>query len=239
MEKITSVLNPMILDLVKLKNKKHSLERGEFLIEGKNVIDLAIKNGWVKTIFTCIEDKYDFDNKIEVTDSIIKKLSCFTTPSGVVALCKAKRLEPKDNKRIAILEDINIPSNIGSMIRSALAFGFDAIIVSPNSAYIYNHKVITASQGAIFSIPVIQVDIFNFIEENNLKPIVTTLNDDSIFLEELSEEEHMTFVFGSESKGVSDEIKKINYKNLKIDMKNIDSLNVATSAAIIFNKFKK
>jgi TrmH family RNA methyltransferase len=239
MEKeITSPNNSSIKDLVRLKQKSNSIKERKYLIEGENVIKMAIEANVVETIFYT-ENDYGFENSIKVTNPIIKKLSSLSTSQQAVALCNVKEVDIKNNKRIVILDNINTPNNIGAVIRSALAFNYDGVVVSKDSAYIYNAKCISGSQGAIFKIPVIQTDIIKYIEDNKIDPIVTTLSPKSIDIDSIKAEGNMAFVFGSEAHGVSKEVEKLSSKHLKISIDNIDSLNIAVAAGIVLNKFKK
>lgn len=236
--KISSLSDKYIIALIKLKDKKNSLNERKFLIEGKNVITEALKVGAVETILFVDKKRFKFNNQIQINQKILNKLSSLSTSQNEIAVCKMSEQKINSKKRLILLDGINIPSNIGSIIRSGLAFNFDGVIASNTSAYIYNPKTIFASQGALFHLPIIQTDLIEFIKKNDLKIISTDLGDDSIELSNLVLEEDIAFVFGSETSGVSEEILNLSSKKIKIAIKNIDSLNVSIAAGIILNKYK-
>ena len=135
-----------------------------------------------------------------------------------------------------VLDNIEDPGNMGTLIRTALAFSYDLVIASKNSVSIYNSKTINASKGAIFMIDAIHDDIDKYLPNHKL--IVSTLQKDSISLEEVDINDNFILVVGSESHGVSREIIKKADVKVKIDIDNIDSLNAAVAGAILMNKIR-
>ena len=130
---------------------------------------------------------------------------------------------------------INDPGNLGTIIRTAVAFDYDAIILSEGSVDLYNEKALAASKGSIFLIDAFYADIDEF---KNHKIVVSSLNDKSIDLNDCPKLDDFVLVLGNESHGVSEEItKKADYVvKIKIS-ENIDSLNVAIAAGILMNNF--
>lgn len=241
-KKINSKSNEYIKDLAKLKSKKIIQEKELFLVEGKNLINEAINSGIVETLLISNEklySNYDLD-KVLVTDEIITKLSSNKSNNGIIAVCKYYKphVNLKLVNKIVVLENINNPGNFGTIIRTALAFGFDAVISVGNSVFSYNEKVIKASQGAIFKMPVMQLKSYE--ELKNFKAYKFVLAKDSKKLDDLKiEDSKYALVFGNEANGLTQEIKD-NWKgeNIFIDIKNIDSLNLAIAVGITLNKFK-
>ena len=139
-------------------------------------------------------------------------------------------------RKIVYLDNINDPGNLGTILRTAVAFNYDAVILSKSSVDIYNEKVVAASKGALFLVDTYYDDIDNYLEGR--KVIVSAL-DDATPLSECPKENNFILVLGNESHGVSPEIIKKANKVVKIEMNDsIDSLNVAVAAGILMNYYK-
>ena len=244
MEFISSNNNHKIKEFLKLRNNKKNIERsGLFLIEGKHLIEEAIKNNLVEELLIIDADIFSHIDvkKILVTNNVIEKLSLNQTNNGVIAICSYKKLIPdlKKLKRIIVLDGINNPGNFGTIIRTARAFGFDAVLTINDSVFPYNDKVIKASQGALFNFPVFNVEIkdikdlfipIHFVFKKNSKNMESVEQPNSPY----------ALVFGNEANGISDETLfewdgKYAYINLN---KEVESLNIAAAAAIAIHKFK-
>ena len=241
MLEINSKNNQKIKDACSLKLKKVRQEKGLFLMEGIKNLDLALTYGNVKTIFTSIglpKLKQDIEC-YKVNDEVLRKLAVSENPEGVVFVCetvKPKKEKPQYHK-IVYLDQINDPGNLGTILRTAVAFNYDAVILSKGSVDLYNEKVIAASKGAIFLIDAFVGDINDYIEGHQV--IVSTLDEKSIPLNECSKPNDFILVLGNESHGVSEEVIKTANTLVKIEMNDvIDSLNVAIAGAILMNYFK-
>ena len=240
MLEILSKNNQKIKDASDLKLKKVRLEKGLFLMEGIKNLDLALTYGNVKTIFTSIGlPKIGKDiETYKVNDEVLRKLATSESPEGVVFVCEM--LKPKKDKKdyykIVYLDQINDPGNLGTIIRTAVAFNYDAVVLSKGSVDLYNEKVIAASKGAIFLIDAFVGDIEDYKDK---QIIVSTLDENSIPLNECKKPNDFVLVLGNESHGVSEPIIKIANQLVKIEMNDvIDSLNVAMAGAILMNYFK-
>ncbi len=245
MKVIESINNPYIKYLFSLKdNKKNILKEKIFLIEGEILINEAYSKNIVEQIL--ITDKKMFNNldvkKTLVSDKIISKLSSKKTNIGAIAICKVidDNIEFNKMKKIVVLDSINDPGNFGTIIRTAKAFGYDAVVCVGNSPFKYSSKVLSSSQGAIFKIPVVTKTIkeleefycYHFVLDKDSKEI-TTLNFKN-------DKEKYALVLGNEANGISDDVKK-SLKGEKIFIKindEIESLNVASAAAIALFIFK-
>ena len=241
MIEITSKNNPKIKEATSLRIKKVRQEKGLFLMEGIKNLDMALKYGEVVTIFTSIglpKIKQDIE-VYKVNDEIIKKLAVSDNPEGIVfvAKCLKPKKEKKQYHKIVYLDQINDPGNLGTIIRTAVAFNYDAVILSKGSVDLYNEKTLAASKGSIFLIDAFVDEIDNYV--NSHQVIVSTLDDNSIALDKCQQTQDVVLVLGNESHGVSPEIIKKAHQLVKIDMnEQIDSLNVAIAGAILMNYFK-
>ena len=240
MLEILSKNNQKIKDACALKLKKVRQEKGLFLMEGIKNLDLALTYGNVKTIFTSIGlPKIGKDiETYKVNDEVLRKLAVSENPEGVVFACEM--LKPKKDKseyhKIVYLDQINDPGNLGTILRTAVAFNYDAVVLSKGSVDLYNEKVIAASKGAIFLVDAFVGDISDYQDK---QIIVSTLDENSIPLNECKKPNDFVLVLGNESHGVSEPIIKIANQLVKIEMNDvIDSLNVAIAGAILMNYFK-
>ena len=240
MLEILSKNNQKIKDASSLKLKKVRLEKGLFLMEGIKNLDLALTYGNVKTIFTSIGlPKIGKDiETYKVNDEVLRKLATSENPEGVVFVCEMlkPKKDKKDYHKIVYLDQINDPGNLGTILRTAVAFNYDAVVLSKGSVDLYNEKVIAASKGAIF---LIDAFVGNIEDYKDKQIIVSTLDENSIPLNECKKPNDFVLVLGNESHGVSEPIIKIANQLVKIEMNDvIDSLNVAMAGAILMNYFK-
>ncbi len=238
MKEITSVNNPLIKELALLKNKKHRLENKRFIVEGYHLVEEAYKNGCLSQILsTSDEINYSDIDIIKTTDSVIKKLSSTIEPQGIIGIAKMKENKLQDYQKYILLDDIQDPGNLGTIIRSSLALGIDALIVSPDTVDEYNDKVLRATQGAIFKLPIIRMDLkeaINTLKEKEIPVFVTALNTNATDLTNIEKNHKFGLVLGNEAKGVKREYIDMADKVIKIDMQNgVESLNVAMALGII------
>jgi TrmH family RNA methyltransferase len=211
MKKIESNANQTIKDLVKLQDKKNILETGLFLIEGKNIVTETIDKGLVKELFVTEEN---FDENLDihqtiVSESVIHKLSSNNTNPGVigVAFYQPLKTDISSLNKVIVLENINNPGNLGAIIRSAKAFGYECIITLGNSVFPYNDKVIKASQGAIMNMPVLNITKLELLAR--FSPVFFELSEKSKNMDNVKVNEPYALVFGNEANGVSEELKSI------------------------------
>lgn len=240
---IISKDNNRIKEIRKLLNKKYSLEKGLFVIEGENLVEEAIKNNLLKELYVLeeCECKYDFQHD-EVTYEVMKSISDLKSTPRLLGVAKIKK-EEKIGKRIVILDDIQDPGNAGTIIRNAVAFGIDTIVFSKSSVSAYNEKTLRSTGGMIFNINIITDDLSHVISQiknDNIKVIGTSLNT-SKSLETLEKMDNFAIIFGNEGNGVSKDILSLCDEVIKINMNSkCESLNVAVSSGIVlYNLWSK
>lgn len=240
---ITSKDNGRIKEIRKILNKKYSLEKGLFIIEGENLVEEAIKNNLLKELYVLegYECKYDFQYD-EVTHEVMKSISDLKSTPRLLGVAKIKK-EEKIGKKIIILDDIQDPGNAGTIIRNAVAFGIDTVVFSKSSVSVYNEKTLRSTGGMIFNINIIiddLEDVISQIKDNNIKVIGTSLNT-SKSLETLEKMDNFAIIFGNEGNGVSEDILSLCDEVIKINMNSkCESLNVAVSSGIVlYNLWSK
>ena len=250
MENINSVSNPKIKFLVTLRDKASlRREEGLFLIDGLREIKEALKNKVeISQIFYCEQLVENFGELEKFGQELIKlspeafKKACYKdSPDGVIALAKIKEKTLKDLKiskkpLFLVLESVEKPGNLGAILRTAQAGGVGAIILTDQKTDIFNPNVIRASQGFVFSIPVVKAEFaetVEFFQENKIKTFATSLKAKKSFAR-ADFTGASAFIFGTEADGLSEKWQKAANELIKIPMmRPMDSLNVSVSAALV------
>lgn len=236
--KISSKQNDKIKEVVKLSNAKFSKEKALFKVEGFHALEMAVRAGVVQEVYLLKEDK-ELPSKINqyvVTLDILEKISSTKNPQGVVAICKMIKPTNKLGNKVLYLDGVSDPGNLGTLLRSALAFGYNDVILSEGSVSQYNDKVLQASQGAIFELNILNgFDLSKLIDYQ----IISTEIKGSKKLEEIKVNKKHVLVLGNESRGVSKEVLSISSDRVRIDIQKIESLNVAIAGAIAMYQLSK
>ncbi|WP_339020514.1 RNA methyltransferase [Spiroplasma endosymbiont of Atherix ibis] len=238
--KITSVTNGLIEEILSYKETKNQKQTNKYLIEGIKMVDLAIKKNVVEMILveTKLFKKYkSFSNVVEISDNVSKKLSDLKTNQSIFAVCKIIKQEDLPGNYL-ILDGIQDPGNLGTLIRSAFAFGFKNIICSNDCVSFYNSKVLRATQSNHFDLNLKNEELINFInklKQRNIIILGTLLKEKSCNLSEIKDKK-IALILGNEGKGISKEVSKTIDKNviIKTDSE-LESLNVAIAGSILMN----
>lgn len=235
---ITSKDNNKLKHAASLKESKYRREYNEFLAEGKKSLEMALKYGDVREVFTVkeIPNLPEQLTQYILKEELLKKISSSTNPEGIVFTCNIVNKKPKKMNRVVYLDHVNDPGNVGTIIRTALAFSYDAVILSSGSCDPYNEKVVAATKGAIFSIPILKGELNEFCEGREV--IISSLSDKSIDLKNVKVPPSFILVVGNEANGVSEEAMKLATIVTKIEIANIDSLNVAIATGILMNHLR-
>lgn len=243
---IESLQNSNVKRWSKLVNSKKERDlKKQFLVDGLHLVSEAIKEGIVVEIVISNKkyDQFDFDYKYYVTDEVMKKIVNSKNPQGIAAICMKPIVFPNGMKsRSFIIDGIQDPGNLGTIIRVADAFNFDHIYLSKTSVDVYNQKTIRSTQGSLFRVPVEVCDIeqkIDVLKENGVKLYATSLNNAKP-LKEVETYSRMAFVLGNESNGVSKQIMNMTDERIIIEMNGeAESLNVAIAAGIVGYTFQK
>ena len=213
---ITSTNNETIKYFISLNDKKTRMNAKRFIVEGYHLVN----------------------------DAIINKIATTKNPQNILGIVKMldhniTNLLPivKGNKtKLIMLDDVNDPGNLGTIIRTAAGLGYDGIIMSPNTVDLYNEKVIRSTQGVMFKIPIIKA---------NLQEVIKLLKKEKVFcigtaltnakdVKHITKKDKFAICLGNEAKGISKEVLDNMDENVKIAMKNdVESLNVSIAAGII------
>ena len=239
MEQITSVNNNQIKYYNSLHQKKTRDIENLYLVEGAHLVKEAFKLNLLDTIISSSENelnKYNGIKHIYVTDAIINKLSTTQTPQNIIGVVRKEEKDFQICDKMIILDGVSDPGNVGTIIRTSLALGVKTIILSSEAVDLYNEKLLRATQGAFFQANLYQMDLvklYELLKENNIPLIATSLKANTN-INELPKLSKYALCMGNEANGIS----KVTEENATYSViiplqNNIESLNVATSHAII------
>ena len=231
---ITSVNNEKIKEIVKLKDKKYRDKMGLFCVEGKDMVDIAYEKGIIDTLLILEGTENDYQIPVTyVSMNVMKKISDMNSVSKYFCVCK--KIDKSDiGNRLIILDGIQDPGNLGTIIRSAVAFNFDTVILSLDTVDVYNPKVLRSTKGMIFNINIKCTELLQLIDGLSDYTIYGTdvCNGVNIKSEKLPLK--MALVIGNEGNGISETVKSRCNKFVYIDMNDkCESLNASVAASIL------
>ncbi|MEH7885927.1 RNA methyltransferase [Bacillus sp. JJ1609] len=248
MKYIQSDKNPQVKQWKKLQTRKERDKSGTFLVEGYHLVEEALKQKeYVEEIIlnekTELPPSWDYGAipVTVVTDEIGRQLADTETTQGIFAVCRQPKQTLESGKTFLLIDSVQDPGNLGTMIRTADAAGMDAVIVGKGSVDTYNPKVLRSAQGSHFHLPVISGDLTEWIDRLNAENIPvygTALENGSIFTEADSNESFALLV-GNEGSGVNKELLAKTTQNLYIPIYGkSESLNVAVATGILLYYLK-
>lgn len=249
MIKITSVNNDLVKETAKLLKGKYREETGLFLIEGEKGVTEAITAGVkVERVFVADKEmiktyqKYDIDF-IETTEAVLSKISDVKTSPKLVAVARQQKPDferLKNAKKVVLLEGIKDAGNLGTILRTAAAFGIDAIVLFGDVVDLYNPKTVRSAVGNLWKIPIFKMNTKLELDKyfNNYERCATLPTGIGVIpLKDYKPEDKVLMMFGSEADGLSEDLKEYATKNITIEMQGeVESLNLAVSASIIMYK---
>jgi len=231
---ITSLDNKKVKEVVKLQSKKYRDLTNCFVVETEHLVEEAKKIGIVKDLFVVGDGE---DNNINyVTEDVMKKMSSMESFSKVLAVCSKNTSNEIIGNKILLLDGIQDPGNLGTIIRSSVAFGVTTIILSKDTVDLYNPKVIRASEGMFCHINIITMDLEEAIDsiKNSGISVYGTNVVDGYDVSTVTDKDSYALVMGNEGNGVKANIQELCDKNLYIPMKETcESLNVGVACSIL------
>ena len=230
---IESLNNEKIKYYTKLNDKKYRKSEKLFIAAGEHLVTEALKKNIVKEILLLNGEENVYGDVTYVTSDILKKVSDLTNYPKVLAICYIKD-DLKIEGNVVALDNIKDPGNLGTIIRSAVAFNYDTILLSEECVDVYNSKVVRATEGMLFNVNIVTCDLFSTLlklKESGYKIYGTdVVNGESPAYES---NKHV-LIIGSEARGMSNSIREICDKNLYIKMNDkFESLNAGVSASIL------
>ena len=237
-----SIDNKKIKNIKKLNQKKYRDEQGLFLIEGEHLVLEANKAGYLKCVILEENTTFNIDcETIYVTEKVLKYISELDKPQKIMGICKKIESNTIGNK-VLILDGIQDPGNLGTIIRSVVAFSFDTIILCKNTVDLYNSKVVRATQGLLFYPNILIKDLKDIIIE--LKKcdysIIGTRVDNGKLISDIEPGNKFALVMGNEGNGVSSDILDLcdYYAHIKMNS-DCESLNVGVATSILLYELSK
>lgn len=232
---ITSKDNERIKYILKLQSKKYRDLNQAFLVYGDHQIEEAKKNNYELDIYTSNPNK----TGMLISDALMKHVSLTESPMDILAIAKKKEEAPY-SKRILMLDNIQDPGNMGTLIRSAVGFGFKTIISSLNAVDYYHEKTVRATQGNLFYANLIKaplIDRIKALKFMGYKIYVTSLQNSKDF-KAIHPTDKIVLVLGNEGSGVSETIVELADEAIKLKTTDIESLNVAIAGSIIMYEWQ-
>lgn len=252
MDKITGKNNDLIKDVKRLiSSSRKRKDNGLFVLEGARLTFDVLNSLYEVDTFLITETAYEkyklqadkmlekADRSFLISEDVSDKLSDTQSSQGVYAVCKMTEnvKEPDINGKYIVLDNVQDPGNVGTIIRTAEALGISAVIVG-SGCDIYNPKVLRASMGSVLRLSVIQYDnaitAVKTLEQNGLEVYYTSPDSNALDITQADFSKGCACVIGNEANGVSDEVMSVCKAGVTIKMSgNAESLNAAAAASII------
>ena len=244
MEFITSRQNHAVQHVKKLaSNRKYRRETGEFLCEGPKMWAEAMEHGWVVSTLLTSEDEllrqYEGTpaRSVLVSPELLSYAADTETPQKMIFTCRIpEQSERLNGERFLVLDGVQDPGNVGTIWRTADAFGADGLILLPGCADPWSPKVVRATMGACFRLPVMTCTLENLcpmLAEQGISLYATALREDTLDIRD-ADLKRAAVVIGSEGRGVSGDVLALCGATLKIPMRQrCESLNAAMAAGIV------
>ena len=247
MKEILSTKNELIKKVAKLHRRKERQKENLYIMEGFHLIEEAYQNGAkMKYIFVTHKAYQQYlaffeplsEQVILVSKEIIDKLSDLPTPQGMIAVAEMSKIDLDLHQgKWLLLDYVQDPGNVGTMIRTADAAGFDGVILGEGCADVYATKTLRSMQGSQFHLKVIQADLYQVIQQlkaARVKVYATELNKEAKQYQELPYHENVAIIMGNEGQGVRSEILKLADESVYIPIYGqAESLNVGVAAGIM------
>ena len=249
MKIIESAKNDWIKQIKKLEKKKFRDLENRYLIEGEHLVEEALNYGGdIQFILVTEEslpsyayllEKIEEDKKVQVTYEVIKHLSTLPSPQPIMAIVgKVNKIATtRATSHVLLLDNVQDPGNVGTMIRTADAAGFSKVVLGKGTADVYSPKVVRSMQGSQFHIKLEETELIETIaelREEAYQIYGTELNEEAISFKDIKKSEKIAILMGNEGQGVSADLLKETDQNIFIPMKgHAESLNVAVAAGIV------
>lgn len=251
MKYVQSLQNPKVKQWKKLLNKKERDRSETFLVEGFHLVEEALKQQ-DQVLEIIVSEKTGVPSRLDagstpitlVTEEISNSLSETEAPQGIYAVCRQTQSDAglHEAKTFLLIDAVQDPGNLGTMIRTADAAGIDAVIVGRGSVDLYNSKVLRSAQGSHFHLPIIRGDLKEWIVKLKEKmiPVYGTALENASLYTEITPGDSFALIVGNEGNGVNQELLTNTAANLYIPIYGkSESLNVAVATGILLYYLKK
>ena len=247
MREISSKDNKIFRLCEQLSHKKYRDKLGLYLIEGENLLEEAVKNGAaIKTVLMCRDYRGSLfgteDKAFCLSDKLFEQLAQTETTQGIMAIVEKPELSPdlflnRGGGNFIVLDRLQDPGNIGTILRTADAAGYELAIVMKGTADVFSPKAVRAATGSLFRMPVVFMDsvdeLMEFTRAAGKKLVATCFDTDRYYYDE-NLKENIALIIGNEGSGISRELIECSDLKIKIPMHgNIESLNASVAAGIL------
>lgn len=253
MKEIQSIKNPFIKEIKKLQQKKYRQQTNSYILEGFHLVQEASNAGAaIQEIFVNQRGQKEWSDWLGehfpeyylVSDEILKTLADQPTPQGMVAVVSMEETAIEQfSGAWLLLDQVQDPGNVGTMIRTADAAGFSGVVLGEGTVDLYNPKTLRSMQGSQFHLPVVSRKLQDLIPELQLQQISvfgTALDKAAKNYRTLEERSDFALIMGNEGQGMNPELLAMTDANLYIPIKGqAESLNVAVAAGILMFKLVK
>ena len=242
LEHITSLKNPKVTTWKSLKDRKGRRETGCFLVEGRKMVEEAIVSAFpVEAVLVDVDRQGEFTLPagipVYIMPGHVLAAVCDTkTPQGIAAIVRMAEVELR-GPRLVAMDGVQDPGNVGTIIRTADAAGFDGVILSSQCADVFSPKVLRATMGSVFRMGIRVTDdlpglLTRMVHEG--ASVLSSQLDGEPFYQRSPLNERFVLVIGSEGNGVTDEVKAIATHKVKLPMRGgAESLNAAVAAGLM------
>ena len=242
LEHITSLKNPKVTTWKSLKDRKGRRETGCFLVEGRKMVEEALASAFpVEAVLVddARLDEFTLPAGIpaySMPGHVLAAVCDTKTPQGIAAIVRMAEV-PLAGKRLVAMDGVQDPGNVGTIIRTADAAGFDGVILSAQCADVFSPKVLRATMGSVFRMGIRVTDdlpglLANMVQEG--ASVLSSQLDGEPFYQRSPLNERFVLVIGSEGNGVTDEVKAVATHKVKLPMRGgAESLNAAVAAGIM------
>lgn len=240
MEHITSLKNPKVAAWKALKDRKGRRESGCFLVEGRKMVEEALKSAFdVETVL--VQEGMELPDGLtmpvyELPAHVLAAVCDTKTPQGIAAVVRMKE-QSALGKHIVVLDGVQDPGNVGTIIRTADAAGLDGVLLSNQCADVFSPKVLRATMGSIFRMNLRTTDDLpgelTKLREKGYS-ILSSQLDGTPFYEREKVAEQFALIIGNEGNGVSEQVQQTATHRVRLPMRGgAESLNAAIAAAIM------
>lgn len=226
-----------------LSQKKYRQKHKLFVAEGVKVVNELLNSSFELDQLFATED-FDTQNKNcqIISNEELRKISSLKTPNKVLGIFKIPAEKEISNKGlILVLDDINDPGNLGTIIRLCDWFGITTLVCSNETVDCYNQKVVQSSMGSLTRLAIKYLNLKEYLSNKELPTFIADMDGENVYKKELPKE--AVLIMGNEANGVSDEIKSLIKHKISIprfgNLQETDSLNVATATAILLSEFRR
>ena len=239
---IQSAQNDKVKSWKKLLTKKGRDKAGQFLVEGFHLVEEALKKEYVSAII--VREQVEIPRSWNIngvdlyttTAAVVKELSETETSQGIFAICDQKKWPNGSYKKVLLLDSVQDPGNIGTIIRTGDAVGMEAVVCGDGCVDVYNSKALRSTQGSIFHLPVIKANLLEYIttlQAEGISVYGTSLQN-AVDYREIPPQEQFALVMGNEGNGVSAAVLERCNQNLYIPIHGeAESLNVTVATGIL------